>query len=207
MILGFAHLTYCTDRIDQIVERLEQEGFLLNSIHRMVPSSFAKWPLMARPARMHDLALMKGPLAIEIVGHDTGSDQSPAVLGCDVGSRAINLRVRDAFIEREFMSRALPCKSEDDSIEVHGAFPGWSASLRIAEDSSAPLLPPLDVEGFSCLAFYSNNLVEDCQRLVALGARHATEEFGITLDRRDLSIVMLRSPGGIIIELVRVKRQ
>ena len=207
MILGFAHLTYSTDRIDQIIKGLQQEGFLLTSIHRMVPSSVAKWPLMARPARMHDLALMQGPLALEIVSHDTGSVESSVTLGCDVASRTINLRVRDTCIEREFMSRALPCKSKDHSIEVYGAFPGWSVSLKIAEDLSAPLLPPLDVEGFSCLAFYSNNPVKDCQRLVALGARHPTEEFAITLDRRDLSIVMLRSPGGVVIELVKVNRQ
>jgi hypothetical protein len=139
---------------------------------------------MTHRATMHDLALMQGCLALEIIGHDTGSVRGPATLALDAENGLIMLRVRDVGSECAFMSRAFPCASTANQIEM----------------------PPLDVEGFSCLAFYSNDLAEDTRRLLDLGAHDSTEQFGITVNRRDLSIVMLRSPGGVILELVKVNR-
>jgi hypothetical protein len=207
VILGFAHLTRSVGRIDDVVAQTQGMGFELKSLARSVPSSPAKWPLLAHRATLHDLAFMQGCLALEIIGHDTGSVQGPAVLALNAENGLIMLRVRDVSAECEFMSHAFPCTSNADEIEICGAFPAWSARLRVVEDASAPILPPLDVEGFSCLAFYSNSLTEDIRRLLALGARDATDQFGITVNGRDMSVVMLRSPGGAILELVKVNRQ
>ena len=94
----------------------------------------------------------------------------------------------------------------DGRIEIRGAFPKWSAQLRLVENKSAPQCQPLDIEGYSCLAFYSNNILEDVQRLVGLGAGSATEEFAVDLSGRRVNVAMLRSPGGAILELLRVNR-
>jgi len=206
MILGFAHLTRSTGRMDEVVAQAQRNGFNLKNLVRSVPSAPAKWPLMTHRATMHDLALLQGCCALEIIGHDTGSVQGPAALTLDAENGLIMLRVRDAGSETAFMSQAFPCAATAGQIEIRGAFPAWSACLRIVPDASAPILPPLDVDGFSCLAFYSNSLTEDTRRLLDLGAHDATEQFGITVNRRDLTIVMLRSPGGIILELVKVNR-
>jgi hypothetical protein len=207
MILGFAHLTRTTSQIDDVIAQIQGMGFELKSLSRSVPSSPAKWPLMAHRATMHDLAMMQGGLAVEIIGHDTGSVQRPAALALDAENELIVVRVRDVSVEREFMSHALPCTSNADEIAIRGAFPTWSARLRLVEDAGAPIAPPLDVEGFSCLAFYSNSPTEDVRRLIAWGACDATDQFGITVNGRDMNIVMLRSPGGAILELVKVNRQ
>jgi hypothetical protein len=207
MILGFAHLTRSTGQIDDAIAQMQGTGFELKSLSRFVPSSPAKWPLMAHRATMHDLAMLQGRLALEIIGHDTGSVKVPAALELDGENKSITVRVRDLSTESDFMSQAFRCPSNAGEIEIRGAFPTWSARLRLVEDATAPMLPPLDVEGFSCLAFYSNNPAEDVQRLLALGAHDATDQFGITVNGRDMSIVMLRSPGGTILELVKVNRQ
>jgi hypothetical protein len=182
-------------------------GYALQSVHRDIASDPAKWSLMARPAMTHDLALMRGTPAIEVVCHDTGCIGGSAVLDFEAGAGLVQLRVRDLDLERGFFAQSLPCNVTGDVIEIRGAFPAWSMNLKLVADAAAPVLPLLDVDGFSCLAFYSNNVGEDCQRLVALGARDATEEFEIELDGRNMSIVMLRSPGGAILELVKVNRR
>jgi hypothetical protein len=207
MILGFAHLTRSVRQMDDAVAQAQEMGFALKSISRSVPSASAKWPLMSYRATMHDLALMQGRVALEIISHDTGSIESPASLSLDAGSGRIALRVRDVRTECRFLSQALPCTSSSDGIDVRGAFPAWSACFQVVEDEGAPLLPPLDVEGYSCLAFYSNSPEADARRLTALGAHDATGQFAVAVNGRNLNIVLLRSPGGAILELVKVNRQ
>jgi hypothetical protein len=206
VILGFAHLALNTGQIDQAIASFQETGFVLRSVHRMVPSAIAKWPLLTLPAKQHDLALMDGNIVLEIISHDTGSVEGAAVLGFDVETGLITLRSRNAARERDFFSSALPCAETDGLIEIRGAFPAWRARLQVVEDATAPTLPPLDIDGFSCLAFYSSNITEDSRRLIALGARDVTGQFVVTVNDRDLSIVMLRSPGGAILELVKVNR-
>jgi hypothetical protein len=207
MILGFAHLTRSARRIDEAVAQAQMAGFELKSVARSVPSASAKWPLMTYRPTLHDLALMQGIVALEVISHETGSIEAPASLSLNAESGRIELRARDVRIECQFMSQAFPCSLSADEIDIRGAFPAWSARLKVVGDAGAPALPPLDVEGYSCLAFYSNSPEEDAQRFVALGARDATDQFAVTVNGRNLNIVMLRSPGGTILELVKVNRQ
>jgi len=207
MILGFAHLTLGAAQVDKAVGRLLERGFSLKSSHRGIPSAAAKWPLMARRAKSHDLVLMSGGVAVEIVSHDTGSVTTGAVLDFSAESGQVILRVEHVARERDFLLASLSCVANEGIIEVRGAFPSWNVRLELVADSAVPALPPLDIEGFSCLAFYSNNIREDIARLLALGARDATDEFEINLNGRALSIAMLRSPGGAILELIKAKRQ
>lgn len=206
MILGFAHLTFGTRQFDRATELFQKSGFVLKDAYRSVPSAPAKWPLMAHHAKKHDLALLMGSVGVEIVSHDTGSIDGPAMLDFDPHSGVITLNSRDIVREGEFIAQSLPCMEVDGRIEIRGAFPKWSAQLRLVENKSAPQCQPLDIEGYSCLAFYSNNIREDVQRLVGLGAGSATEEFAVDLSGRRVNVAMLRSPGGAILELLRVNR-
>jgi hypothetical protein len=206
VILGFAHLTFGTNQFDRTTKLFQKSGFVLKDTHRSVSSAPAKWPLMAHRAKRHDLALLTGSVAVEIVSHDTGSINGPTMLDFDPQSGVITLNSRDISRESEFLAQSLPCVEVDGQIEIRGAFPRWSARLRLIENRSAPNCQPLDIEGYSCLAFYSNNIGEDVQRFVGLGAESATEEFAVDLTGRRVSVVMLRSPGGTILELLRVNR-
>jgi hypothetical protein len=64
---------------------------------------------------------------------------------------------------------------------------------------------PLDLEGLSCLAFLSTSPDEDAEALRAHGARDVTGSFRVTVNGRRLRVLMLRSPTGIPIELVKVE--
>ena len=207
MILGFSHLTFGTRNFDQAMRNFQSMGFVPTSIYRSVRSAPAKWPLMTQPAQKHDLALLKRSLTVEIVSHDTGSVDRPPVLDFDSTAGDIMLRVQDARRELDFLEKVLPCTRAGDRIAIHGAFPTWSARLRLVEDRSGPHSQPLDIEGYSSLAFYSNNIEEDVRCFVELGAGNATEEFFVELNGRRIGVAMLRSPGGVILELLRINRQ
>jgi hypothetical protein len=206
VILGFSHVTFGTGQFDRATEFFQKKGFVLKDAYRSVLSPPAKWPLMARRPRRHDLALLMGSLTVEIVSHETGSVDGPTVIDVDPLSGLITLNSGDVARECEFFVRSLPCAKENGRIEICGAFPKWSAQLRLVENRSATYCQPLDIEGYSCLAFYSNNICEDVQRLVSLGAGSATEEFAVNLNGRRVSVAMMRSPGGAIIELLKVDR-
>jgi hypothetical protein len=207
VILGFAHLTLSTRQLERSIELFQTAGFVLKETYHSVPSSAAKWPLMAHKASRHTLVLLNGRVPIEIVSHDTGSVDSPGMLAFDPGGGTITLRSSDVARDGAFIAKSLPCAITADGIRFHGVLPAWSAQIQLVEDETAPCAQPLDIEGYSCLAFYSTSISEDVERLVGLGAENATEEFAVELNNRRVGVAMMRSPGGAIIELIKVSRR
>ena len=209
MILGFAHLTLSTDDSAGAIITLNNQGYTVQSAYRDVPSAPAKFPLLTRPARKHDLVLLSGPVRVEVVSHDTGTVRGPANFAIDPNDTTISLCVRVPARERDFLTMGLNCKIGPGENEhaFHGPLPAWHARFRLVADDAAPTDAALDIEGFSCLAVYSNNLQEDIDRLGRLGAREATEVFAFELAGRQMEIVMLRSPGGAVFELIRILRK
>jgi hypothetical protein len=207
LILGFAHLTLSTRRLERSIELFRKAGFVLKETHRTIPSSAAKWPLMAYKASCHTLVLLKGRVPIEIVSHDTGSVDSAGMLAFDLGDGTVTLRSSDVERDRAFISKSLPCTTASDGVRFQGLLPAWNAQIQLVEDKTAPRVQPLDIEGYSCLAFYSTSISDDVQRLVGLGAENATEEFAVELNNRKIGVAMMRSPGGAIIELIKVSRR
>jgi hypothetical protein len=208
MILGFAHLAFSTADADTAVAAFGRRGLTIGAAYRKVPSNPAKAPLLGRPAASHDLILLSGSIAVEVVSHDTGTAPGRAKLDLESDDRTIALRVRRVAREREFLTESLGCVAGEDgaTLAVRGPFPGWRATLRLVEDAEAPEMPVLDIDWFSCLGFYSTNLQEDMARLLETGARHATKAFNVKLGDREMEILMLRSPDGIVIELIKVIR-
>ena len=62
-----------------------------------------------------------------------------------------------------------------------------------------------DVEGLSCLAFLSTAPEADAETILAEGGREPTAPFALTVNGRRLRVLMLRSPEGTPIELVKVE--
>jgi hypothetical protein len=206
LILGFAHLAFSTGDADKALLQFGKAGFRLIERYNKMSSSPAKWPLMARQATAHDLLLFSGTVAIEIVCHDTGAVVGNPQLDLASDRREIDVHVHDVARERSFFVGGLACVEDGSGLEARGAFPGWTARLHLIASDVANPAPPLDVRGFSCLAFYTSDLGDAVSHLLSLGGGDATEPFAIDLGARRFEVVMLRSPNGIIIELLKVSR-
>lgn len=205
MILGFSHLIHATADAEKAISYWSERGWTRAWDARGVRSAPEKWPLMACPAEEHDLHLLDGPVRIEVVAHDTGASRGVERLRfCE--DPAIVVLTSDApERERRFFREGLRFgDGADDVLTFSGRLPGWSLSVRpILVTETAE--PPLDLEGLSCLAFLSTAPEEDAEALRAHGARDVTGSFRVTVNGRRLRVLLLRSPTGILIELVKVE--
>ncbi len=205
MILGFAHLTRSTATPDAVIAGLTQGGMAQTAHHKDVPSAPEKWPLLDRPAHTHELALLAGSPAIEVVSHDTGAVDAPSRLELDATRSEIRVKVRDQEAIGRFFTAGLGFHERDDGALIFASrFPQWSVTVRLAPDAAAPLDPPLDLEGWSCLAFYATNPESDAAHLRTVGGRDATAVFPVSWTGRRMNIAMLRDPEGTIIELIKI---
>ena len=64
----------------------------------------------------------------------------------------------------------------------------------------------IDANGPSCLAFYSSNIIEDRKNLIKLGATDYSDVFNLSLGVKSMDIFMARAPGGILIELIQIRK-
>ena len=169
-----------------------------------VPSASDKWPLMARQAKAHEMAVLIGGTSIEVVSHDTGVVEADSRLGFDMARAEIMLRVRDRRAVDRFYTDGLGFRVDGERLRFEGRFPQWSVTIRVTQDAAAPLDPPLDLEGWSCLAFYATNPEADLAQLRNAGGRDSTAMFPVEWEGGRLGITMLRDPEGTIIELIKI---
>lgn len=204
MILGFAHIAYSTATPDEAIRRFEAQGLTLAARYPGVPSHAAKWPLMERQAASHELSLLSGAVSVEVIAHDTGAVSGKSRLDVDFARAALVLQSPDMEAETAFFTKGLGFHSEGGLLTRKGAFPSWSASLDIVAGDRKSAPPPLDLEGFSCLAFYSTDPQADARHLRSLAGRETTEPFTAVVGKRRLEVLMLRSPQGTPLELIKV---
>ncbi|MEQ8822825.1 MAG: hypothetical protein RIC14_00450 [Filomicrobium sp.] len=213
MIIGFAHLTVAASDANAEVAKWIAAGWEPNETFEGIASAEEKLPLLHGQARRHDLVLLRGKPTVEIVAHDTGvcPGQGPYRLAAN---GVIGALARNVEKEAEFYCRGLGFVLVDleettnaaRRLELRSRFPNWCVSLELENDPAAPIDPPLDCAGFPCLAFYSTDLAGDLDRLLSCGGRDPTNRFELILGNRRVSVHMLRSPQGAIIELAKIQR-
>ena len=192
MILGFAHITSNV-----------RTGVIQD--HPSIPNPPEKWPLMARHATSHRLVVGE---RVELVEYDTGVVEKDGsieeqasrvgVFGCEIA-----MRMRDLDTEYGFFIRGLGFTPEVGRLYLSSSFEGWRVRILTWVDQRSPIDPPLDLAGYTALAFRSTDVEADRDHLLKHGGRTPTEPFTVTLDRK-MKIIMLRSPEGTIIELIQV---
>jgi hypothetical protein len=190
MILGFAHIT--KNVFDQ------RPGSAL-------PNAPEKWPLMRNPASTYWLRLPRSDNAPqeEIISYDSDLVAQESRLG--LFGTAIAMRVHDLDTEYRFFIPGLGFVAELGKLYLSSAVEHWRVRVLtwVDPDPFTPIDPPLDIEGYAALAFYSSDVEADRDHLLKHGGRTPTEPFTVELDRK-MKIVMLRSPEGTIIELIQV---
>ena len=204
MILGFAHLTRSTATPDAVIAELERDGRTVKARRKDVPSAQEKLSLLQGHARTHELALLTGQPPIEVVSHDTGAVAANSRLDFDATHSEILVKARDGAAIDRFFTEGLGFRAEQGMLRLDGRFPQWSVGIRVAADRDAPLDPPLDLEGWSCLAFYATDPAADAAHLKTVGGRDSTVVFPVEWSGSRMSVAMLRDPEGTIIELIKI---
>lgn len=206
MILGFSHLTHATTFAADAVAVWEKQGWTRSWVASGIESAPEKWPLMERQAKLHDLHFLEGPIRLEVISHDTGSVAASARLSLSADHGVIAVRARDPERENAFFRSGLRClPQQDGSLAFTARIPSWSVAIRVQQDADAPVDPPLDVDGLSCIAFLSTSPEADAEAMVACGGRSITNAFRLNVNGRQLKVLMLRSPEGTLIELVKIE--
>ena len=206
MIVGFAHLAYGAPDLNAAVEDWGERGWVLREAYHDVPSPSEKLPLLAQPASRCDVALLGGGIALEVVVHEHGT--VPAAGTIDFIDGALSLIAHDKEREVEFLRSALRLREvEADRLAFTSPVPQWNVSLSVSGGPQLNRPPPLDLNGFTCLAFYSTDIEADTARMTRAGAWSATQPFKTRLGSREMDLVMARTPGGTIIELVQMASQ
>jgi len=204
MILGFAHLTRSTATPDSVIAQFERDGMAVKARRKDVPSAAEKWPLLQRKARTHELALLTGQPTIEVVCHDTGAVTAGSRLDFDAAKSEIRVKARDGAAIGRFFTEGLGFRAEQGMLRLDSRFPQWSVAIRLVADAQAPLDPPLDLDGWSCLAFYATSPEADIAHLKTVGGRDSTAVFPVEWDGGRMGVAMLRDSEGTIIELIKI---
>lgn len=203
MILGVDHLAWNVTDTDEAVANLELRGFECVFLERDVPNHPSKKALVNTYYPVHDLGLFRpkhGGIPIELInqGSTLNRKKGPYSYKDDL----IVLRVSNADEECRFLKEAFRFRGDEDNLTLSSPVPYWSCRIQVIEDKTCRTYP-LDTRGYACLALITNDLVGDLQTAVVAGATDCTDIFEMNLNKRQLSVVLFRSPKGVIYELIQ----
>lgn len=200
MILGFAHLAINRGDLARAEAEWLARGYARAALYRDVPNHPAKRAFTDHYQARHDLLLLRGdglwPLEITRHGPTEGENRQ-----LDWSADAIGLTLADPAPLEKLLREGLGfTTTAAKELTLDSRLPNWSCRLRTRTGASEPVR--LDASGPTCLAFYSNRIEEDAQRLLGLGASDYSGAFDLTLGERAMRIALLRAPGGPLLELI-----
>jgi len=167
----------------------------------------AKKHLLRAYSTVHNITYYKDGIVgipVEVTHHHSPENKAEAG----------NLRIEDGYVILETLNSSREIEffegingfgsDTNDSLIYKSRFSGVEFRLKFIDGDLDKTY--LDDIGFTCIAFISTDIYKDAEGLRERGAVDFTEPFVLTVNGKDLSILMLRSPGGIPIELIMPKR-
>ena len=205
MILGFAHLAINTDKLDELEQFYSSKGYVKTSIFNEVKNAPAKKSFCINYQDKHDLILMENNVknfSLELTCHGKITGKNNQLI---FNENNIIARVRepDEFIN--FFSDGLGFKNlSDNNLTFKSINPSWCCEINVERGDTEN--SRVDAYGPSCLAFYSSNIIDDRKRLIKQGAIDCSDIFNLSLGVKSMDIFMTRSPGGVLVELIQIKK-
>ena len=205
MILGFAHLAVNVADLMDAEAAWREKGYARTALHLNTQNHPSKQRFLTHYQPLHDLMLLSGTglWPLELTNH--GPTYSSVNTQLEWNQDAIRVKVPDPVPLHRLLVNGLGFCVENGDLVLNSRLSAWSCRLRLVAGESAPV--SLDAAGPTCLAFYCNRIAEDAQNLVGLGATDLTNEFEITLDACDMTIAMMRVPGGPLLELINPSKK
>jgi len=204
VIVGFDHLALTSTDLGASRQALLEEGYGCLFLEPSLPNPAGKAGLLGQFRPEHGIGYFRpaaGGIAIETVQH--GPTASGPHGPYAIEDNLVVLRTVAVADELAFWQQALRFRPGSDGLlSLTSPVPGWSVRLKLVEDAGvADCL--LDSPGFTCAAFYSNNLAEDTAKARNAGARDVTCPFVLQVNGKTLHITMFRTPGGALCELIQ----
>jgi len=125
------------------------------------------------------------------------------------GLRSVVLPIDDVASEAEFWTRGLGARPQMTGrdfarLAYSGPVSQWRIELILVAGQAEGMWM-LDQSGFPCLALLSNAIDKDLAKAVAAGGDDV-RTFCVAVNRKPLSVALLRSPNGAIVELLQLPR-
>ena len=209
MIIGIDHIALNVSDVemDAMKARLITEGFRCVFWEDTVPNHPSKQALLSHYQPTHSLGLFSpsaGGVSIEITNHGRIAEQQATF---HYHKEHVALWTPDIDLESMFWQKAFAFQiTGPDTLKYQSVVASWSCHLKLIEKKDV-LSYSLDSNGYTCCALLTNNIESDLAQAELMGAQDIVRPFRLSLNKKQLDIVMFRSPGGAICELIQVNRE
>lgn len=202
MILGFAHLMVNTDDITKEETLWNQRGYQRIAHHMDALNHSSKAAYTQTYTPLHDLMLLTGdglwPLELTFHGPICCENRQ-------INWQKSHLKITSPKVDamRAFFVSGLGFKHNDQGdLRLESRLPGWGCEVLLEQGDVEPTR--IDGSGATGLAFYVRRIAEEMENMRALGATDISGVFELTLGERAMKIVLMRAPGGPLIELIEL---
>jgi len=205
MIIGFSHLIFNTLQVEEVISDLVNKGYSLDFSEIGLPNHPYKKRLLGDYNETHDIHLLrhKDNYDVEIINHYSSSKTVQDRLHLD-GDKIVTVTIPNdkRAIETEFWT-SLGLKVNRGGVYLKRPVPAWDIEIQFVESSASLTKQTLDLSGFTSIAFITKN-IKRCKELVSDKTSWVSETFSLEVNGNSLSIALMKSPTGVIIELIEI---
>ncbi|MBU0729454.1 MAG: hypothetical protein KKE17_07590 [Proteobacteria bacterium] len=205
MIIGFDHIALTTTDLFASRDTLLAKGYKCLFLEHALPNDAQKAKLLSHYREVHDIAYFS-PVAgtgivIEVIDH--GSEEVGTCGPFSLEDDLLLLRTDNVNNEKDFWNKVLRFEPGcNETMKLTSPVPGWSVRIKFIKGTNIQNCM-LDSPGFTCAAFYTNNICVDIDKVKISGGWDIVDPFDFTVNGKFLKIAMFRTPGGALCEFIQ----
>ena len=205
MIIGFSHFVENTLNPEESAMRFLSKGYSSDFLEVGVLNHPAKKVLLKEYSEHHDLHMLRHTdcYDIEVINHYSSENkiQDRIILH---ENNIVEITVPAGKLNSEYQFwQALGLSKNGNSISLKRPISAWQITLDFKESSDPLAEQMLDLNGITSIAFITKS-IESCMRRINDSLSWKSETFKLKVNGKSLSIILVKSPTGLIIELIEV---
>ncbi|MBV7298628.1 hypothetical protein [Enterovibrio paralichthyis] len=204
MIIGFSHLIVNSSDVEKDSAHIIEQGYHCSFSEVGLENNASKKQLLTEYSREHDIHLYRvaDGYDIELINHHSQ---------CNVvqdrifyKDKILNIVMPDGSVAEELQFwEQLGFKTTESSAFLKRPVPSWNVEMCFTEVPDKLVEQKLDISGVTSIAFIVKKIENFVLKLENI-APWVSELFKLTVDGNELSIVLFKTPSGIIVELIEV---
>ena len=202
MIIGFSHLTYNSIEPEKAISALQKKGYIDRFTEIGLENSIEKKPLLNYYSAKHNLHFMTHDDAYDIEVVDHMMKKNPVKQNrISYGSRLQIKCLKSQLKSEEAFWLSLGFKKNNNTLQIYRPIKSWTLSFDLLESTDSLCEQKLDINGITSIAFIVNKMDVF---LATIDFLWASQPFNLQVNNKSLNIILLKSPSGLIIELIEV---